>query len=33
VVGSKGRRSPCLNQRTRLAARLAVEKKAVRIHL
>ena len=29
----KGRRSPCPNQRKRLAARLAVEKKAARIHM
>jgi hypothetical protein len=31
--GFKGRRSPCLNQRKRFAARLAVEKKAARIHV
>jgi hypothetical protein len=33
VEGSKARRSPCLHQRRRLAARLAVEKKATRIHM
>lgn len=33
LEGSKAGRSPCLNQRKRFAARLALEKKAARIHM
>ena len=33
VEASKARRSPCVHQRKRLAARLVVEKKAARIHM
>jgi hypothetical protein len=33
VEGSKGRRSPCPSQRKRIAAKLAFQQKATRIHM